>query len=118
MECGYCGKDHPSAEPCPPELKFCRDHKVFHCLTCFPYKVADRSQVEIVELMDRLIGEGWDCFIKWTCEKCSERCSSNKPNTFNEGGYLHEECGHLSHPKGYGLMTTRSLGRAKESPDG
>lgn len=49
------------------------------------------------------------CFVKWTCTRCGDRVTSNVPNVFNTGGYLHEEresgdvCGGVYTGNYYGL---------------
>jgi len=64
----------------------------------------DLSQRKIIEKMKKFIDQGWLCFIKWTCDKCGERVTCNTPNAFFTEGYTHEECGHTSYPKKFGLM--------------
>jgi hypothetical protein len=69
-------------------------------------KPHDKPKDEIIALLDRVAAAGANGYIKWTCEKCGQRCMSAVPNVFNEGGYLHDEphCGHMSHPTKYGMM--------------
>jgi len=91
-------------------VEYCEAHHVINCLDCFPRPPKDVPEEEIIAFMEARIKEGWICYVKWTCEKCGARCASNTPNTFNKGGYKHEECGHTSSPKGYGVMTYKGPG--------
>lgn len=72
--------------------------------------VKDVTRKEIIALMNRLIKEGHDVFVKWTCPKCGDRCISTEKNTFNMGGYVHETrdngepCGELYNGDAWGCM--------------
>lgn len=87
------------------KLTFCKKHNVMGCIECFPRPVNDKPKEEILELMNDTLKRSPNarCFIKWTCEKCGERCTSDNPDVFHEDGYIHEECGHMSHPTLFGL---------------
>ena len=73
----------------------------------------DISKEELISQMKERANEGWTCFVKWTCEKCGERVACNSPNEFFEQGYIHEECGHNSHPKRFGLLLMKEGGNNK-----
>jgi len=70
-------------------------------------KYQDLPQEEIVEMMKDMIGKGFDCYVKWTCEKCGGRATCNLPNIFFTKGLTHENCGHTSNPTKFGLMVMK-----------
>jgi len=72
-------------------------------------KYKDLPQEEITDMMNDVIGKGFTCYIKWTCENCGERATSNTPNTFFTEGYIHEDCGHTTYPTKFGLVVTKCL---------
>lgn len=51
----------------------------------------DLPIAELLPVMDRLLGQGADCYLKWDCPRCGERVTANDPNTFHTRGYAHEE---------------------------
>jgi hypothetical protein len=59
---------------------------------------------EIIPMMEDLINKGFTCYIKWLCEGCGERVTSDTPNSFFTEGYTCEECGETSYPTKYGLL--------------
>ena len=65
---------------------------------------------EILKMMKDMIEKGFSCYIKWVCEKCGERVTSNTPNAFFTEGYFHEDCGHTSFPDEFGLMVMGVVG--------
>ena len=72
-------------------------------------KYRDLPTEEIIEMMKDMIDKGFQCFIKWTCENCGERVTSNTPNVFFTQGYLHEDCSHVSFPEKFGLMVMTKI---------
>lgn len=76
----------------------------------------DLSIGELIPLMEDLISKGFEVFVKWTCEVCGERVTTNEPNCFFTKGYNHEEkadgspCGHISFPKKFGLLVMIGIG--------
>ena len=77
-------------------------------------KEINLSQEEVIKQMDAKIYMGWSCFIKWTCESCGERVTCSTPNGFFTKGYTHDECGHTSHPKVFGILVMQSLDNDNE----
>jgi hypothetical protein len=75
---------------------------------------------EVCAEMDRLIKQGCIVFVKYTCDKCGERVTSNVPNSFAREGYIHEEkgdgtpCGHLTVPIGINQLTISSTDPKKQ----
>lgn len=71
----------------------------------------------IIKAMDEMIEKGFDVYVKWTCDKCGERCTSNIPNVYNTGGYIHEEredgtvCGYLTYPIGINYFIVTASNR-------
>ena len=84
-------------------LKACGPHRIVNCSVCFPKPPNDKSKEETQRLIDDAVGRGWTTHVKITCEKCGKRVVVSVPNTIVDE-YAHEECGHLNHPKGYGLF--------------
>lgn len=78
---------------------------------------SDMEKEKLLPIMNAWLSKGYDVYVKWTCPQCGERAAANEPNTFNDGGYIHEEkldgspCGVLYHGPVYGLLATWS--RAK-----
>jgi len=70
----------------------------------------DLPTEEIIDLMQDWIGRGFICFVKYICENCHERVTCTTPNAFFTNGYKHDDCGHTSFPKVFGLVV---MGRIK-----
>jgi hypothetical protein len=58
-------------------------------------KPIDYPLLECLETMNLLVLKGVTVYQKWTCEKCGDRVTANKPNTITRHGH-HEECGHVT----------------------
>lgn len=56
---------------------------------------------DIAAAVDRLAAKGWQCFQKFTCEKCSNRLTMDEPNVLYETGTC-DVCGHVSNIKANG----------------
>lgn len=69
-----------------------------------PPRPGDISEAELIKRMKTVITQGGKVWVKFTCQHCGARQTSETPNTFHRGGYTCEECGKLSHPKGYGML--------------
>lgn len=50
---------------------------------------------EIVEAVERHAQNGFNCYQKFTCEKCGERLTMDIPNMLFERGTC-DKCGHIS----------------------
>ncbi len=55
-------------------------------------------------------------FVKWTCEGCGDRATSNEPNAIHLLGYEHAACGSISHPKKFGVVAAISRARTVGFP--
>ena len=53
--------------------------------------MSDGSRDEIIQEIERTLQKFplALCYVKWTCPKCRDRVTSDRPNVFNIGGYLH-----------------------------
>ena len=58
-------------------------------------KYNDYPLSEIAEAVERLAGKGWECYQKFTCEKCGERLTMEPANTLYTSGKC-DKCGHLT----------------------
>ena len=65
---------------------------------------------ELLPMMDKLIEQGFNVFVKWTCPNCGERVTSLDANTFHTAGYMHDECGHLYTGDEFGIMLHLDFG--------
>lgn len=69
----------------------------------------DYPIAEVLANMERLIASGHECYVKFTCEKCGSRQTSDEPNVYHPTGYTCEECGHLTVPKGINFLAILKL---------
>lgn len=74
------------------------------------HREGDLTFDEMVRFADSKIRQGFKIWIKFTCQNCHARQTSDTPNVINRGGYTCEECGQLSHPKAYGCQALGGLG--------
>lgn len=72
--------------------------------------MADLPIDEFIKDMDKKIGEGFDVFVKFTCQHCKARQTCSTPNAMFTEGYTCEECGKTSYPKEYGMMLQARMG--------
>lgn len=78
-------------------------------------EINDMSKEVLLDLMEELIAEDWVVYVKWNCEKCLERATSDTPNAFFTEGFFHsvksdgERCGKISHPNKFGLMIMKDI---------
>lgn len=70
----------------------------------------DLEVPELLEKMNELIERGCEVWVKYTCENCGERVTSNTPNAFFTEGWVHDDCGFKSFPKKFGLMIITKFG--------
>lgn len=63
----------------------------------------DLSVGELIPRMEKLINQGFQVFVKFNCQYCGSRQTSDTPNTFFTEGYYCEECGRLSKPETFGF---------------
>lgn len=74
----------------------------------------DISSAELIRLMEDHLEQhpNDQLYVKWTCPKCGQRCTSPDANTFHTQGYLHDElsCGHLYTGDQFGLLLVASMG--------
>ena len=73
-----------------------------------PVTYQDHPIPEVLANIEAKIKEGWICFVKFTCEKCGSRQTSDTPNSYAALGYTCEECGHLTQPKGINFMAVKA----------
>lgn len=68
----------------------------------FPYR-------EIAKAMPQRIADGFDFYMKWTCEGCGQRLTSSEPNVMFEEGCC--DCGHVTNIKkrGCNYLLTKAL---------
>lgn len=89
-------------------LEFCKKHHVINCLECFQNPIVDDPREVIEQKMKRAIENGWTAFIKYTCPGCGRRVVSKEPNVIRER-YLHDECGTVAKPSGFGLLLAKRI---------
>jgi len=56
--------------------------------------MVDYNDYEIGDMLPRmneLIQDGCLIYLKWTCPACGERVTSTEANSYQTGGYLHDE---------------------------
>jgi len=70
----------------------------------------DKPWQELKEDMDHLIQNGTDCYVKFTCNKCGSRQTSDAKNTINLS-YSCEECGGITQTDKIGFMTVSAFGK-------
>ncbi len=71
------------------------------------FEIGDERDISLNLLkkeMDALIERGATVFVKFTCQYCFSRQTSDTPNIIHLGGYTCEECGRLTKPDKYGMM--------------
>ena len=64
----------------------------------------DISPEQLIKDMDRLSGQGFMCFVKFTCDHCGSRQTCPSPNVLFSEGYNCEECKKVTYPKKFGMM--------------
>lgn len=69
---------------------------------------------EALAKIEKLIGQGALCWVKFTCDHCGSRQTSDTPNTWATAGYTCEECGKLTIPERIGFMLAFSNQASKE----
>ena len=67
---------------------------------------------EVLANIEKKAAQGFLCFVKYTCEGCGARNTSDEPNTFHAEGYICQGCGHLTVPTGINFLL---VGGSKES---
>ena len=70
----------------------------------------DVSPEQLVKDMERLISQGFDVFIKFTCNHCGSRQTCPSSNVLFTEGYTCEECKKVSYPKKFGMMAMAGMG--------
>lgn len=89
-------------------IRVCRVHGVINCSVCYPRPAKDLPRDEIERKMTEAKDRGWTVYIKITCEKCKQRIVAGEPFIIPEE-CLHKECGHINHPKGFGMLLVRDF---------
>jgi predicted RNA-binding Zn-ribbon protein involved in translation (DUF1610 family) len=74
-----------------------------------PFEHKDMPVEELLTTMDKLIKEGWVCYVKFDCSRCGSRQTSDTTNAFHTKGYTCEECDETSYPKKYGLLVMKGF---------
>lgn len=59
---------------------------------------------QFIKEMDRLIQQGFNVFVKFTCQHCGSRQTDASPNCLFTEGYTCEECKKVSYPDKFGMM--------------
>ena len=68
----------------------------------------DLPKNQILKLMDKIIENGMDCYIKWTCI-CGSRQTCDTKNAFFTEGYKCEECKNITFPDKFGLLAMSKI---------
>lgn len=50
---------------------------------------------EIKAAVEDLSAKGWECYQKFTCERCGQRLTMDEPNTLYKTGSC-DQCGHIT----------------------
>ena len=59
---------------------------------------------QFIKEMDKLIQQGLNVFVKFTCQHCGSRQTDASPNVLFSEGYTCEECKKTSFPDKFGMM--------------
>lgn len=59
---------------------------------------------EVLANMEKQAANGALCYVKYTCEGCGARQTSEEANTWHADGYECEACGHLTKPTKINFM--------------
>lgn len=60
--------------------------------------MSDYPVAEVLANMEAQANQGALCYVKYTCEGCQQRQTSDEANTWRQDGYICSECGHLTKP--------------------
>jgi len=75
----------------------------------------DHPFEEIVFYINYLASKGWECYQKFSCEKCHARLTVDEANTIYETGTC-DQCGHVSDIRKNGCNYL-AVGKNKSLPD-
>lgn len=67
---------------------------------------------EVLANIEKQAALGFLCFVKYTCDGCGARNTSDEPNTFCTKGYVCQSCQHLTVPQGINFLL---IGASEES---
>lgn len=82
-----------------------------------PNDYEDHPIPEVLAQIEHLASEGHSCYVKFTCEACGSRQTSDEANTWHPAGYSCEECNHFTQPTGINFLLVMNIKREKPSDE-
>lgn len=71
------------------------------------HRKGDVPAKDFLSILERTLREGPAdllLYVKFTCQYCKSRQTSDTPNTFHPNGYSCEACGEVTRPKAFGVL--------------
>ena len=75
----------------------------------------DITLEELIPMCEDVLNKGGTFWVKFNCDHCGVRQTSDTPNKIHTSGYSCEECGKITVPKLWGLLVAFVTGQLPEA---